>query len=168
MTCVDALMKAGAQSVKIEGIDGHEEVIRHVIGSGVPVMGHIGLTPQSVHRFGGHRIQGRENGARQRLLEQALRVEDAGCYAVVLEAVPADAVGGITSRLHIPTIGIGAGSAVDGQILVLHDLLGLTADIRPKFVRRFLEGAVLFAEALNAFDHEVKAGAFPSDQESYQ
>lgn len=168
MSCVDLLMKAGAQAVKIEGCEGHEDVVRHIVGSGVPVMGHLGLLPQSVHRLGGYRVQGRGNQSYEQLLEQALSLEAAGCFAMVLECVPGTIAGEITKRLQVPTIGIGAGPQVDGQVLVLHDLLGMTADLQPRFVRRFLNGADGVAEALNSFHDEVRRGSFPSDKESYE
>jgi len=165
---VDALMKAGAQAVKIEGCEGHEDVVRHIVGSGIPVMGHLGLLPQSVNRLGGYRVQGRDNESHEQLLDQALSLEAAGCFSVVLECVPATIAGEITKRLRIPTIGIGAGPQVDGQVLVLHDLLGITMDLQPRFVRRFLNGADRIAEALNTFDDEVKRGTFPAEKESYE
>ena len=168
MSCVDALMKAGAQAVKIEGCEGHEDVVRHIVGSGIPVMGHLGLLPQSVNRLGGYRVQGRDNESHEQLLDQALSLEAAGCFSVVLECVPATIAGEITKRLRIPTIGIGAGPQVDGQVLVLHDLLGITMDLQPRFVRRFLNGADRIAEALNTFDDEVKRGTFPAEKESYE
>ncbi|MDP2885806.1 MAG: 3-methyl-2-oxobutanoate hydroxymethyltransferase [Ignavibacteria bacterium] len=168
MSCVDALMKAGAQAVKIEGCDGNEDVVRHIVGSGIPVMGHLGLLPQSVNRLGGYRVQGRDNESHGRLLDQSLSLEAAGCFSVVLECVPGTIAGEITKRLHIPTIGIGAGPQVDGQVLVLHDLLGMTMDLQPRFVRRFLNGADRIAEALNAFHEEVKKGMFPTEKESYE
>ena len=168
MSCVDALMKAGAQAVKIEGCEGHEDVVRHIVGSGIPVMGHLGLLPQSVNRLGGYRVQGRDNESHEQLLDQALSLEAAGCFSVVLECVPATIAGEITKRLRIPTIGIGAGPQVDGQVLVLHDLLGITMDLQPRFVRRFVNGADRIAEALNTFDDEVKRGTFPAEKESYE
>jgi len=168
MSCVDALMKAGAQAVKIEGCEGHEDVVRHIVGSGIPVMGHLGLLPQSVNRLGGYRVQGRDTESHEQLLDQALSLEAAGCFSVVLECVPATIAGEITKRLRIPTIGIGAGPQVDGQVLVLHDLLGIIMDLQPRFVRRFLNGADRIAEALNTFDDEVKRGTFPAEKESYE
>lgn len=168
MLCVDALMKAGARGVKIEGAEGHEDVVRHIVGSGVPVMGHLGLLPQSVNRLGGYRVQGRDNDSYEQLLSQALSLEAAGCFAVVLECVPGAIAGEITKRLRIPTIGIGAGPQVDGQVLVLHDLLGMTLDLQPRFVRRFMNGADSIAAALNGFHNEVRNGKFPAEKESYE
>ena len=168
MACIDALMKAGANAVKIEGIEGHSDTIRHIVGSGVPVMGHLGLLPQSIHRMGGYKVQGRDVVSHELLLKQAQQVEEAGCFAVVLECVPTAIAKEITSIVRIPTIGIGAGPHVDGQVLVLHDLLGLTMDSKPRFVRPFLRGADSVVEALQTFQREVVAGSFPSAKESYE
>jgi 3-methyl-2-oxobutanoate hydroxymethyltransferase len=164
---VDMLLKAGAQAVKIEGIAGHEKIIRHIVESGVPVMGHLGLTPQSIHQFGGFRVQGKENRDAERLIQQAKEVEETGCFALVLECIPSDVAHQITAKLSIPTIGIGAGSATDGQVLVLHDLLDLTSGFEAKFVRKYLEGRKLVLEALKQYDGDVKNGSFPSAEESY-
>jgi 3-methyl-2-oxobutanoate hydroxymethyltransferase len=167
MEAVGALVTSGAQAVKLEGVEGHEDVIRHIIGSGVPVMGHVGLTPQSVHRFGGFRVQGRsENGAAV-LLREAHALEDLGCFSIVLECVPADLAARITSELAVPTIGIGAGAGTDGQILVLHDLLGLGSTGGPRFVRRYFDGEHVLTAALNAYDGDVKDIRFPAPEESY-
>lgn len=167
MRAVDVLMKAGAHSVKIEGVSGHEEVICHVVESGVPVMGHLGLTPQSVHQLGGFRVQGREAAAADLIFQQAQKLQELGCYALVLECVPSVLAAKITAELTIPTIGIGAGVETDGQVLVLQDLLGLQEGFRPKFLRTFAEGASLVSEAFQKYDSAVKNGTFPSIEESY-
>jgi 3-methyl-2-oxobutanoate hydroxymethyltransferase len=167
MRAVGALATNGAQAVKLEGVDGHEKVIRHIIGSGVPVMGHLGLTPQSVNRFGGFRVQGRTEEDAAALLRQARRLEELGCFAVVLECVPAELAAGITAEVSIPTIGIGAGAGTDGQILVLHDLWGLDSSHTPRFVRRYADGEHLLADALDAYDSDVKRSLFPGADESY-
>jgi 3-methyl-2-oxobutanoate hydroxymethyltransferase len=165
---VGALMRGGAQAVKIEGVDGHEDVIRQIVESGVPVMGHIGLTPQSVHRFGGFRVQGTDAAGADRAIRQAHTLEDLGCFSIVLECVPAALAARITSELTIPTIGIGAGACTDGQVLVLQDLWGVTySDAGPRFVRRYIEGAALLTDALNRYDADVKAARFPGPAESY-
>jgi 3-methyl-2-oxobutanoate hydroxymethyltransferase len=168
MSCVDVLMKAGAQAVKIEGTDGHEDVIRHIIASGVPVMGHIGLLPQSIHRIGGYKVHGREVEGHYRLIEQALILEDLGCFSIVLECIPTDTAAAIAERVRIPAIGIGAGPRVDGQVLVLHDLLGLTAEPQPRFVRRFLDGTEAVVSSLRGFQDAVRAGSYPTKEESYE
>lgn len=167
MRAVGALVTSGAHAVKLEGVDGHDRVIRHIIGSGVPVMGHVGLTPQSVNQFGGFRVQGRNDDAAARLLRQAHALEDLGCFSIVLECVPADLAARITSELTVPTIGIGAGAATDGQVLVLHDLLGLNIGQAPRFVRRYLDGEQLLTDALNDYDSDVKEIRFPGPEESY-
>jgi 3-methyl-2-oxobutanoate hydroxymethyltransferase len=167
MHAVGALVTAGAQAVKLEGVDGHEDVIRHIVGSGVPVMGHLGLTPQSVNQFGGYRVQGRGDAQAAALGRQACALQELGCFAVVLECVPADLAACITSRLGIPTIGIGAGAGTDGQVLVLHDLCGFGDTPGPRFVRRYLDGAGLVTDALNRYAEDVKEARFPDPEESY-
>lgn len=167
MSAVGELMVAGAQAVKLEGVDGHEDVIRQAVGSGVPVMGHIGLTPQSVNQLGGFRVQGRTPGDAARLLRQAHALEDLGCFSVVLECVPADLASRITAELRAPTIGIGAGPGTDGQVLVLHDLWGVDTTRTPRFVRRYLDGERILTDALDRFDSDVKEARFPGPAESY-
>jgi len=167
MTAVGALVTSGAQAVKLEGVDGHEEVVRQVVGSGVPVMGHIGLTPQSVHQFGGFRVQGRTDADATTLLRQAHALEDLGCFSIVLECVPAELAARITSELQLPTIGIGAGAGTDGQVLVLHDLWGVDTSHTPRFVRRYIDGECLLTDALNRYDADVKEARFPGPKESY-
>ncbi len=167
MTAVGALAASGAQAVKLEGIDGHEDVIGHIVGSGVPVMGHIGLTPQSVNRFGGFRVQGRQGADAERLLREAHALEALGCFSIVLECVPAELAASITSELTIPTIGIGAGSGTDGQVLVLQDLWGVDTSHTPRFVRRYIDGECLLTDALDRYAADVKETRFPSPEESY-
>lgn len=167
MKSVDRLIKAGAHAVKMEGLYGHEEVIQNIVGSGVPVMGHIGLTPQWVHALGGYRVQGKDEASQRLLHEQALKLQELGCFAIVLECIPAHLAAQITAELEIPTIGIGAGANCDGQVLVWHDLLGLQTEFQPRFVRKYMDGAALIHQALEAYDREVKSGAFPNAQESY-
>jgi 3-methyl-2-oxobutanoate hydroxymethyltransferase len=162
-------MQAGAHGVKLEGYDeDNHRLIRHLTRSGVPVMGHLGLTPQFVHAFGGFRVQGRGEDQRRRILEQARGLQEAGCFSLVLECVPRDLAAEITSSLTIPTIGIGAGSACDGQVLVLQDLLGLSAGFKPKFVRTYMNGAEAIRAAVEAYREDVMSGAFPADKETYE
>jgi 3-methyl-2-oxobutanoate hydroxymethyltransferase len=167
MDAVGALVTSGANAVKVEGVDGHEAIVRHMVGSGVPVMGHIGLTPQSVNGLGGFRVQGRTDSVAQDLVRQAQALESLGCFAIVIECVPAAVAERVTGALSIPTIGIGAGVATDGQVLVLSDLLGIGAAASPRFVRRYLDGEALLTGALNRFDADVKDARFPSLEESY-
>jgi len=167
MRAVASVMKAGAHAVKLEGIEGNGETIAHIVKSGVPVMGHLGLTPQSVNQLGGYRVQGRGEHAAGVLREEALACQQAGCFALVLECVPDDLAVEITASLRIPTIGIGAGSGTDGQVLVMQDLLGLSSDFKPKFVRQYLDGRKLWQDAFNAYASDVKSGQFPAADESY-
>jgi 3-methyl-2-oxobutanoate hydroxymethyltransferase len=167
MRAVGALVTSGAQSVKLEGVDGHEDVIRHVVESGIPVMGHIGLTPQAVNQFGGFRVQGKTGHGAEKLVRQAHALEELGCFSIVLECVPAELAARITSELTVPTIGIGAGVGTDGQILVLHDVLGLDMSHVPRFVRRYVDGERVLTTALNDFNADVKALRFPGSEESY-
>jgi 3-methyl-2-oxobutanoate hydroxymethyltransferase len=168
ISAVSALVRSGAQAVKLEGVDGHEDVIRHIVGSGVPVMGHIGLTPQSVNQLGGFRVQGTNETDASTLLRQAQTLEHLGCFAIVLECIPADLAGRIGSALTIPTIGIGAGPQTDGQVLVLQDMLGLDQTRTPRFVRRYLDGEGMIAAALDEYDADVKEARFPDLQETYR
>lgn len=160
-----ALMRAGASAVKIEGVTGHEEVIAHLIESGIPVMGHLGLTPQAVHQLGGYRLQGRDPGAAERLRAEARRLEELGAFAFVLECVPAALAASITEERGIPSIGIGAGSGTAGQVLVLSDLLGMDPRFQPRFARRYLQGHEMVRDALNHFARDVRAARFPSREE---
>jgi 3-methyl-2-oxobutanoate hydroxymethyltransferase len=162
------LMTAGANAVKLEGAEGNIGLVNHLVESGVPVMGHLGLTPQSVHQLGGFRVQGRGDEAAARLVEQARELERAGCFSLVLEAVPTKVAGEVTRALDIPTIGIGAGPDVDGQVLVLQDLLGVNTAFRPKFVRTWLDGSTLIRDALQAYHRDVTSRAFPNGEESYR
>lgn len=167
MRAVASVMKAGAHAIKLEGIKGNVETIAHIVESGVPVMGHLGLTPQSVNQLGGYRVQGRGDRAAQKLREEALACEQAGCFAIVLECVPDDLAAEITVSLSIPTIGIGAGARTDGQVLVMQDVLGLSSDFTPKFVRKYLDGRTVLLNAFNAYASDVKNGQFPAADESY-
>ncbi len=168
LDAAQALMAAGAHAVKLEGVDGHEDVVRHMAQSGIPVMGHLGLQPQSLHSYGGFKVQGRGDDAGREMVRQALALEENGAFAVVLECIPARLALEITGALRIPTIGIGAGAGCDGQILVLHDLLGMNVDFRPKFVRSFWDGAGSVQQAVLRFHEATKSGAFPAAGESYQ
>ncbi len=162
------LMAAGAQAVKLEGGEGHEDAIERLTQSGIPVMGHLGLQPQSVHAYGGYRVQGRTEETAQDILGQAKMLEQLGAFSVVLECIPAALAREVTVALRIPTIGIGAGADCDGQILVLQDMLGLNADFQPKFVRKFLNGECMVKQAVESYGQAVSAGAFPSVEESFE
>jgi 3-methyl-2-oxobutanoate hydroxymethyltransferase len=168
LDCAAALLRAGAHAVKAEGVRGHAEVLHHLVESGIPVMGHLGLTPQSVHALGGYRVQAREPAEAAQLRADAAALETAGCFSMVFECVPAALAKSVTASLKIPTIGIGAGSDCDGQVLVLHDLLGFNPDFKPKFARRFVDTAALMKTGVAAYADAVRAGTFPTDEESFR
>jgi 3-methyl-2-oxobutanoate hydroxymethyltransferase len=161
------LMQAGANAVKLEGAAGNLETVRYLVESGIPVMGHLGLTPQSVHQLGGFRVQGRGDEAAARLRGEALQLQEAGCFSIVLEAMPAPVANDVSEALAVPTIGIGAGPGTDGQVLVLHDLLGFNTEFRPKFVRTWMDGAGQVRAALDGFHEAVVDGSFPAEEECY-
>ena len=161
------IKEGGAHSVKLEGGAQHAELVRRLTASGIPVMGHIGLTPQSFHQFGGFKIQGRDPGAADRLIEDARTLEDAGAFAVVLEGIPSEVAARITAAVSIPTIGIGAGAGCDGQVLVLPDLLGLTDGFTPKFLKRYASMAETTRDAVRRFGDEVRARAYPGDEHAF-
>ena len=158
--------ETGCAAVKLEGGAEIAPVIRRLTAAGIPVMGHIGMMPQHVHQYGGFKMQGKSAQGANRIVEDALAVECAGAFAVVLECIPAGVAARITERLSIPTIGIGAGAACDGQVLVNQDMLGMFADFRPKFVRRFAEAGDLMRSAFRAYDAAVKSGDFPGTDET--
>jgi 3-methyl-2-oxobutanoate hydroxymethyltransferase len=164
--CGRMLKEGGAEAVKIEGGTNMAPVIRAVTEMDIPVMGHVGLTPQSVHRMGGYKVQGRKDQA-ERILEDALAVQEAGAFAVVLEGIPAKLAARITELLEIPTIGIGAGVACDGQVLVIHDILGLCEKYSPKFVKRYADLAPVITEAARQYVSEVRDGKFPTEEHSF-
>ena len=167
MEAVRTLMVAGADAVKVEGIAGHDETLRHIVQSGVPVMGHLGLMPQSVHLHGGYRVQGKTAEAARSVVEQAHQVQGCGCFALVLECVPAELAAQITRELDIPVIGIGAGPEVDGQVLVMQDALGMNLDFSPRFVRRFADTGKSWQQAAREFSDAVRQGRFPDETESF-
>jgi len=165
------IKEGGVEAVKLEGGMAMADTIRAIAAVDIPVMGHVGLTPQSVHRMGGHRVQGRRRGqapgSRARVLADALAVEEAGAFAVVLEGIPLDLAAEITARLAVPTIGIGAGRHCDGQILVLHDVLGLYDRLTPKFVKRYAELGQAATDAVATYAREVRQGTFPDEAHSF-
>jgi 3-methyl-2-oxobutanoate hydroxymethyltransferase len=162
------LMRAGAHAVKIEGIRGHADVIHHLVQSGIPVMGHLGLQPQSVHALGGYLVQGREKSDALQLREDAAALEEAGAFAVVLECIPGELAREVTAARSFATIGIGAGADCDGQVLVLQDLLGLNPDFKPRFVRRFADGTDLVHRGIAQFENAVRKGSFPTAKETFR
>ena len=161
------IQEGGAQSVKLEGGQSVAETVHRIVECGIPVMGHLGLTPQSINALGGYRVQGRQRKEAVQLLQDAKALEDAGAYAVVLELVPTQLARLISQRLTIPTIGIGAGPGCDGQVQVLHDMLGLFTDFMPKHAKRYANLAEEIKEAFFQYAREVRAGEFPTDQQSF-
>jgi len=161
------IQEGGAASVKLEGGVEFAGVIRKIWRAGIPVMGHIGLTPQAVHRIGGFVVQGRDEDRAKKLFEDALALEEAGCYALVLEAIPEELAQDITRALSIPTIGIGAGVHCNGQILVSYDLLGLIPDFKPKFVKKYANLAETITQATQSYIGEVREASFPKDEHSF-
>jgi 3-methyl-2-oxobutanoate hydroxymethyltransferase len=169
MRAAGRLMKEGrAEAVKLEGGEAEAELIARLVRAGIPVMGHVGLTPQSIHQLGGFKVQGRTGDQRARILADARAIADAGAYALVIEAVPHAVAAEITAAVPALTIGIGAGPGCDGQVMVMHDLLGLEPSWKPRFVRRYAEMGQAVGAAFAAYAADVRAGRFPSDKESYE
>ena len=168
MRAVDELAKAGANAVKVEGARGHLETVHHIVEGGMPVMGHLGLTPQSVHQLGGYRVQGRSDAAAEAMVEDARALEAAGAFAIVLECVPVALAKRITESLSIPTVGIGSGADCSGQVLVLHDMLGLNPGFKPRFLRMYMEGASAVQAALDQYAADVRNGSYPTEAESFK
>lgn len=161
------LLQSGADAIKIEGAKGNLELIKHLAQSGVPIMGHLGLMPQQINILGGYKVQGKTEAQYSDILADAKALEAAGCFALVLECIPSALGAEVSKTLKIPTIGIGAGSETDGQVLVWQDLLGLNTEFKPKFVRKFAQGAETFIDALNQYDTAVKAKTFPNADECF-
>jgi 3-methyl-2-oxobutanoate hydroxymethyltransferase len=161
------IKESGAEAVKLEGGVTMKETIEAIVAIDIPVMGHIGLTPQSVHQMGGFKVQGKLEEQKQKIIADAVAVEEAGAFSVVLECIPTELAQEITEQLSIPTIGIGAGVHCDGQVLVIHDLLGLLGDFRPKFVKSYVDLRAIISQAVEEFMKEVKKGAFPTEKHSF-
>lgn len=167
VSAAEKLIQAGAHAVKMECVDGNEHLIQHLTESGVPVMGHLGLTPQFIHILGGHRVQGKSVAGAEKLKYDAKRLQDAGCFALVLECMPSLLAKEITESLVIPTIGIGAGPDTDGQVLVFQDMLGLNTDFKPKFVKTFMNGYDHMRNGIEEYVHAIKSGGFPQNEHCY-
>jgi 3-methyl-2-oxobutanoate hydroxymethyltransferase len=166
-SAIRIMKESGAHAVKMEGGKEIQKSIKRILNAGIPVMGHLGLTPQSIYKFGTYTVRAKEEAEAEKLKEDALMLEKTGCFAIVLEKVPAKLAAEVAKSVTIPIIGIGAGGGVDGQVLVTHDMLGMTHEFNPRFLRRYLD---LFAEMTNAFTQykeDVKSGDFPNDQEQY-
>ena len=164
---VRLVAEGGCESVKLEGGAEYAEVVKRIVRAGVPVMGHIGLTPQSVHKLGGYVLQGRTEERAQQLFADAKALEAAGCYALILEMMPSELSAEISQALSIPVIGIGAGAGCDGQVLVIYDLLGLNPDFSPRFVKKYLDLGMLISDAVRSYNDEVRHGAFPGPEHSF-
>lgn len=161
------LQESGMDAVKLEGGRERESTVRSIIGAGIPVLGHLGMTPQSVHQFGGFKAQGKQADSARKMLEDALLLEDAGCFGIVFESVPARLAAFISRELSIPTIGIGAGAGCDGQVLVTHDVLGLFDQFTPRFVRQYASLHENIHQALKAFCEDVVTGSFPAEEHTF-
>ncbi len=165
MKAAGRLLKEGrAQSVKLEGGRRVADLIRRMVDAGIPVMGHVGLTPQSIHQFGGYKLQGRQDAAAEALIEDARALADAGVYSIVLEGVPGDLAAELTEAIPVPTIGIGAGPGCDGQVLVIYDLLGMDERFTPRFLKKYADLSATIVDAVRAFGDDVKAGTFPGPE----
>lgn len=162
------LKEAGADAVKLEGGTYLAESVRLMVDAGIPVMGHLGMTPQSVHKFGGFKVQGRDERQRREILEGAAALEEAGVFSIVLEGVPVSLAEEVTASVSVPTIGIGAGKGCDGQVLVIHDMLGLIDDFKPKFVKRYAHLSDQAREAVRLYCKEVQDGVYPGEEHSYK
>ncbi len=166
-SAIRVMKEAGAHAVKLEGGTPVVPTIKRIVEAGIPVMGHLGLTPQSIYEFGTYQVRARDEEEAEQLRTDAKRLEEAGCFAIVLEKIPADLATEVTESLSIPTIGIGAGAGTDGQVLVSHDALGLSTDFNPRFVRRYAELEDTITEAIGEYVSDVRSRSFPSEDESY-
>ncbi|MGB3465597.1 MAG: 3-methyl-2-oxobutanoate hydroxymethyltransferase [Cyclobacteriaceae bacterium] len=166
-SCIRVMKESGAHSVKMEGgLEIKESIIR-VINSGVPVMGHLGLTPQSIYKFGTYTVRAKEEAEAEKLISDAILLEECGCFAIVLEKIPAKLAKVVAEKVSIPVIGIGAGPGVDGQVLVMHDMLGITQDFKPRFLRQYADLNEVITNAVGDYINDVKNSEFPNDKESY-
>ena len=161
------MKESGAHAVKLEGGSEIRESIQRILTAGIPVMGHLGLTPQSIYKFGTYQVRAKEEAEAERLRSDAKMLDECGCFAVVLEKIPAKLAGEVTASIEIPTIGIGAGADVDGQVLVVHDMLGITQDFSPRFLRRYMHASEQMHAAVQNYVRDVKSRDFPNDSEQY-
>jgi 3-methyl-2-oxobutanoate hydroxymethyltransferase len=166
-SAIRIMKETGAHGVKVEGGEEVMESVRRILGAGVPVMGHLGLTPQSIYKFGTYSVRAKEEAEAEKLKNDARLLEDAGCFGLVLEKIPAQLGKEVSESLRIPTISIGAGKHCDGQVLVMHDLLGITTEFQPRFLRRYLRLYEEITDAVKRYVHDVKSRDFPNDQEQY-
>ncbi|MCB0660514.1 MAG: 3-methyl-2-oxobutanoate hydroxymethyltransferase, partial [Saprospiraceae bacterium] len=166
-SAISIMKESGAHAVKMEGGSEIEDSVIRILSAGIPVMGHLGLTPQSIYKFGTYGVRAKEEAEAEKLISDAKLLESLGCFALVLEKIPAELGSKVAQALHIPVIGIGAGDGVDGQVLVLHDLLGITQDFNPRFLRRYLNMYDLMKNAIEHYISDVKSGDFPNKEEQY-
>lgn len=166
-SAIRIMKESGAHAVKMEGGSEIKESIQRILTAGIPVMGHLGLTPQSIYKFGTYQVRAKEEAEAERLLSDAQVLSDCGCFSLVLEKIPAKLAAQVTSAIEIPTIGIGAGSEVDGQVLVINDMLGLTQDFSPRFLRRYMNAGDQILDAVARYVSDVKSGDFPNEKEQY-
>ena len=166
-SAIRIMKESGAHAVKMEGGLDIRESVERVLSAGIPVMGHLGLTPQSIYKFGTYTVRAREESEAGKLMEDANLLEQCGCFALVLEKIPAALAGQVASALQIPVIGIGAGASVDGQVLVMHDMLGINVDFHPRFLRRYADLNAVISDAVARYIGDVKSGNFPNQEESY-
>ncbi len=166
-SAVRIMKESGAHAVKLEGGKEIEESIKRIVNAGIPVMGHLGLTPQSIYQFGSYKVRAKDNSEAQKLISDAKLVEELGCFALVMEKIPADLAKEVTDTIQIPTIGIGAGNGTDGQVLVVHDMLGLNNEFNPKFVRKYLQLEDQVKSAIENYVADVKSSDFPNENEQY-
>jgi 3-methyl-2-oxobutanoate hydroxymethyltransferase len=166
-SAIRIMKETGAHAVKLEGGEEVLESISKITKAGIPVMGHLGLTPQSIHQFGSYGIQAKSNEAADKLLKEALMLQEVGCFGLVLEKIPSDLATQVSEKLHIPTIGIGAGVGCDGQVLVMQDMLGMNVDFKPKFLRKYADLGTDIIRATSSYIQDVKQAKFPSAEESY-
>jgi 3-methyl-2-oxobutanoate hydroxymethyltransferase len=161
------MKEAGAHAVKLEGGAAITETVKKIVDAGIPVMGHLGLTPQSIYQFGTYQVRAKEEAEAEKLLEDALKLQEAGAFALVLEKIPSGLAAKVTHSLSIPTIGIGAGNACDGQVLVVHDMLGMNKNFSPRFLRRYADLESIMSEAVKQYVSDVKSLDFPNEKEQY-
>jgi 3-methyl-2-oxobutanoate hydroxymethyltransferase len=166
-SAIRIMKESGAHAVKMEGGSEIRESIQRILTAGIPVMGHLGLTPQSIYKFGTYQVRAKEEQEAERLLSDAKVLDECGCFALVLEKIPASLAAQVTSSIEIPTIGIGAGSQVDGQVLVVNDMLGYTQDFSPRFLRRYMNAGEQILNAVSQYVTDVKSGEFPNEKEQY-
>lgn len=166
-SAIRIMKESGAHAVKVEGGSEIRESVQRIISAGVPVMGHLGLTPQSIYKFGTYSVRAKEEAEAEKLIEDAIMLEESGCFALVLEKIPAKLAEVVAQKLRIPVIGIGAGSEIDGQVLVVHDMLGITKDFKPRFLRRYADLNTIITDAVTNYIADVKSRSFPNEKESY-